>query len=168
MTNTAQSLHVPEGMYVVPEQPQRKKGRKNIDWPTLKQEYLENGDMTIQQLADKHDVSSATVYTKSQDEGWVTLRRSANTMIDTMAQELHMQEQQKANAKHILIAKLLQKTAVDAIKNKKVTLRSAKTALEFIVESTRIERDALGMTEQKPQIVNILAQQQGIIDKYKK
>jgi hypothetical protein len=161
-------LPVPEGMYIAPQKTSRHRGRKTIDWKLLKQEYLENKDVTIQQLSEKYDIANATIYKRSQDEGWVKLRRTANTMIDTMAEELHMQEQQKANSRHILIAKLLQKEAVEAIKKKSVKLRSAKTALEFIVESVRMERDALGMTEQKPQIVNILAQQQGIIDKYKK
>ena len=162
-------LPVPEGITVVSSKPpQLKRGPKTFDWPTIKKEYLDNKEISLKELAHKHGVSPLTVFTKSQEDGWAKLRRAVNIKLDTMAQELHLEAQQKANARHILIAKMLQKEAVEAIKKKKVTLRSAKTALEFITESVRIERDALGMAEQKPQIVNILAQQQGIIDKYKK
>lgn len=163
------ALPVPEGIAVVKEHPypELKRGRRTekIDWQKIKQDYLDNPEVTIADLCQRHSIGWGTMNKKAGEEGWAKLRRVVKT---EMVQKLHLEQQQQTNTRHILIAKLLQKEAVEAIKKKQVRIRSAKTALDFITESVRIEREALGMTEQKPQIVNIVAQQQGIIDKYKK
>ncbi len=164
----SENLDIPEGISVVTPIPQggrRKKGSQ-IDWMAIKEEYFLNPSVTLASLANKYGITESTVLRKSRLDGWAKERQivykkseaKANLMIEDRLAELKV--------RHALIGKFLQKTGIEAIKRKKVTIRSAKTALEYAVAGVSIERQAEGLDKQAPQIVNILAQQQGIIDKY--
>jgi hypothetical protein len=61
---------------------------------------------------------------------------------------------------------MLQKLGQKSIRKAKPIL-NPRDSLEYITEGVRIEREAYGMDRQSPKIVNIIAQQQKVIQKYK-
>ena len=157
---------IPQGIQVVSDKPM-KLGRKRNNWFAIKQEYFANPDLTILEVAKKYGIPQATVYNRSQIGGWAKDKSIVWAKAERRAQDIQIEKNAEIKARHALIGKLLQKTGIEAIKHKKAQIKNPKDALEFTTEGVRIEREAQGLDRQVPQIVNIVAQQQGVIDKYK-
>ena len=100
-------------------------------------------------------------------EGWAKQRQVLYMKVDQRAQDIQVEKLAELRSRHALIGKFLQTEGIRAIKKGKVHVKTAKDALEYAVEGVRMEREAAGLDKQAPQIVNIVAQQQGVIDKYK-
>ncbi len=158
---------VPKGITVVSDKPIVKLGRKHYDWLALKQEYLMSPDKTLEEVALEHGVPPSTLNMKSRLGGWAKERQVLYMKVDHRAQDMQVEKLAELKSRHALIGKFLQTEGVRAIKKGKVHIKSAKDALEYAVEGVKMEREAAGLDKQSPQIVNILAQQQGVIDKYK-
>jgi hypothetical protein len=159
---------IPEGISVVtliPKGGRRKKGEQ-IDWLAIKEDYLLNPSTTLVTIAQKYGIAESTINQKSKRDGWAKERQIVYKRADEKALVKIEDRLAELKVRHALIGKFLQKAGIEAIKKKKVTIRSAKTALEYAVAGVSIERQAEGLDRQAPQIVNILAQQQGVIDKY--
>lgn len=162
------NLDIPEGISVVtpiPKSGRRKKGEQT-DWLAIKEDYLLNPTARLTDIAQKHGIAESTINRKSQLEGWAKERQIVYKRADEKAMVKIEDRIAELKTRHALIGKFLQKSGIEAIKKKKVNIRSAKTALEYTVAGVNIEREAEGLNRQGPQIVNILAQQQGVIDKY--
>lgn len=138
------------------------------DWFTIKQEYIADPRQSVSKLAQKYNVSFATLSSKVAKEKWVEQRTTLQKNAENKAQIILEDKLADIKARHAIIGKFLQKQGIDAVKDGKVTIRSAKTALEFILGGVQAERQAEGLDQQSPQVVNIIAQQQSVIDKYKK
>jgi len=157
---------IPEGISVVKPMKKPKYGPKGINWLAVKEDYLINPTVFLKDLAVKYGVGKTTIMQKSTDEGWVKQRMVLQAKVGKRSEDIQVEKLAMLNARHALIGKFLQKSGIEPIKRKQVHIRSAKTALEFVTEGVRIEREAEGIDRQQPQVVNIIAQQQGIIDKY--
>lgn len=162
------NLDIPEGISVVTSIPKtgRKKRGEQTDWLAIKEDYLLNPTTTLSALGHKYGIPDSTINQKSQRDGWAKERQIVYKKADEKALVKIEDRIVELKIRHALIGKFLQKAGIEAIKKKKVTIRSAKTALEYTVAGVNLEREAEGLNHQGPQIVNILAQQQGVIDKY--
>ncbi len=162
------NLNIPKGISVVTLMP--KSGRRKIgeqtDWLAIKEDYLLNPTTTLAVLAQRYGIAEGTINQKSQRDGWAKERQIVYKRADEKAMVKIEDRIAELKTRHALIGKFLQKAGIEAIKKKKVNIRSAKTALEYTMAGVNIEREAEGLNRQAPQIVNILAQQQGVIDKY--
>lgn len=138
------------------------------DWFTIKQEYIADPRMSIEKLSKKHKVNKGTLAGRVAKEKWVEQRQELQKRAEDKAQLMLEDKLADVKARHAIIAKFLQKQGIDVIQNKTVTIRSAKTALEFIMGGVQVERQAEGLDQDSPKVVNIIAQQQNVIDKYKK
>ena len=159
---------IPEGISVVtliPKGGRRKKGEQ-IDWLAIKEDYLLNPSTTLVTIAQKYGIAESTINQKSKRDGWAKERQIVYQKSDRKASLMIEDRIAELKTRQALIGKFLQKTGIEAIKKKKVTIRSAKMALEYVMAGVSTERQAEGLDRQAPQIVNILAQQQGVIDKY--
>jgi hypothetical protein len=165
-----QSTKIPEEGVVVenPILPTASLADVPPDWFTIKQEYIADPRLSISKLAKKYKVSEATLAGRVHKEKWVEQRQTLQKNAETKAQLMLEDKLADVKARHAIIAKFLQKQGIDVIREKKVTIRSAKTALEFIMGGIQVERQAEGLDQNSPKIVNIIAQQQNVIDKYKK
>lgn len=158
---------VPEGIEVVSDKPIPKLGRKTNDWVAIKQDYLMNPAKTLEEIGAAHGLPKTTIYNRSFHEGWAKERQVLYMKVDKRAQDIQVEKLAELRSRHALIGKFLQTEGIRAIKKGKVHVKTAKDALEYAVEGVRMEREAAGLDKQAPQIVNIVAQQQGVIDKYK-
>ena len=162
---------VPKGIAVVADKPVLKNGRKTNEnknnWLAVKQEYLANPTKTLTDIGATFGIPRSTMAKKSYLEGWAKQRDILYMEVDKRAKDMQVEKLAALVTRHALMGKLLQKTGIEAIKSKKVRIKNAKDALEYTIEGIRIEREAEGLDKQAPQIVNIVAQQQGVIDKYK-
>ena len=159
---------VPEGISVVPIRKPLKLVSKRINWIMAKQEYLSNPDMSLKDLAKRLGVSSTAVGNRSRKEQWAKDRSIVYAEVGQRATDIQVEKMALIAARHALIGKLAQKKGIEAIKSGKAPIKSAKVALEYMVEGVRIEREAEGLDRRQPQVVNIITQQQGIIGKYAK
>ena len=165
------NIDVPEGIEVVSDKPLpkigRKKNDKKNDWVAVKQEYLINPTKTLEEVGAQFGIPKTTINNKSFMEGWAKQRQVLYMKVDQRAQDIQVEKLAELRSRHALIGKFLQTEGIRAIKKGKVHVKTAKDALEYAVEGVRMEREAAGLDKQAPQIVNIVAQQQGVIDKYK-
>ena len=162
---------VPEGIEVVSDTPipkfGRKKNDKKNDWESVKRDYLMNPTKTLEQVGAAYGIPKTTIYNRSFQEGWAKQKDILYVKVDQRAKDMQVERLAALATRQALMGRFLQKTGIEAIKNKKVHIKSAKDALEFTVAGVRMEREAEGLDKQTPQIVNIVAHQQGVIDKYK-
>lgn len=139
---------------------------KRYNWFEIKKDFLANPTVTYQELAKTYKVSPKTIIQKARTENWLMLRNE----IMKRAEERVVKETEKKlseiKLRHSTMGKMLQSEGIKAIKSGKRP-RTAKEALQFTVEGVRIEREAEGVEQKQPNIVNIIQQQRSIIDHYK-
>lgn len=161
---------VPEGIEVInapiPKLGRKKDDKKN-DWAAVKQDYLMNQTKTLEEVGVTYGIPKSTINNRSFQEGWAKQKDILYVKVDQRAKDMQVERLAALATRQALMGRFLQKTGIEAIKNKKVHIKNAKDALEFAVAGVRMEREAEGLDKQTPQIVNIVAQQQGVIDKYK-
>jgi len=165
---TESSTKPEEGVVLKPILPVELVGDSPPDWFAIKQEYLTKPDLPFTRLAKKHNVSTTALRARVKKGNWKQEQMVFQANVDLKTKTLLEDKLAEVNARQAIIGKFLQKEGIDVIKTKKVTIRSAKTALEFILGGLQTERVAEGLDKQTPQVVNIIAQQQSVIDKYKK
>lgn len=162
---------IPKGIEVVGDAPMLKNGRKKNDkkndWIAVKQDYLMNPTKTLEEIGAAYGIPKTTIQNRSFEDGWAKQRQVLYMKVDKRAQDIQVEKLAELRSRHALIGKFLQTEGIRAIKKGKVHVKTAKDALEYAVEGVRMEREAAGLDKQAPQIVNIVAQQQGVIDKYK-
>src|SRR3990167_9238324 len=165
------NIDVPEGIEVVSDKPLPKigwkKNDKKNDWVAVKQEYLMNPTKTLEEVGAQFGIPKTTINNKSFMEGWAKQKDILYVKVDQRAKDMQVERLAALATRQALMGRFLQKAGIEAIKSKKVRIKSAKDALEYTVAGVRMEREAEGLDKQTPQIVNIVAQQQGVIDKYK-
>lgn len=162
------SIEPEEGQVIEPVLPVEIIGDMPPDWFAIKQTYLSQPDLPLYKLAKKFNVSTTAITSRIKKEDWKTQRQILQANVDIKTKTLLEDKLAEINARQAIIGKFLQKEGINVIKSKEVKIRSAKTALEFIMGGLQIERTAEGLDKQTPQVVNIIAQQQSVIDKYKK
>ncbi len=59
---------------------------RRIDWVKIKQEYIES-NITLEELAKKHNISPSTIMRKSAQEGWTIERKIFYRKIEEKKQE---------------------------------------------------------------------------------
>ena len=64
---------------------QKKTGRQNYDWATIKHDYVTNPDMSLRKIAAKYGIRLDTVAQKSKAEGWFATRKEHQTKVVTKA-----------------------------------------------------------------------------------
>ena len=126
-----------------------------------------NSTKTLEDVGITYGVPKSTIRNKSFREGWAKQKDVLYVKVDQRAKDMQIERLAALATRQALMGKFLQKTGIEAIKSKKVRIKNAKDALEYTVAGVRMEREAEGLDKQTPQIVNIVAQQQGVIDKYK-
>lgn len=165
------NIDVPEGIQVVSDTPIPKNGRKKEDkkndWVAVKRDYLSSPTKTLEEVGVTYGIPKSTINNRSFMEGWAKQKDILYVKVDQRAKDMQVERLAALATRQSLMGRFLQKAGIEAIKSKKVKIKSAKDALEFTVAGVRMEREAEGLDKQAPQIVNIVAQQQGVIDKYK-
>ena len=136
-------------------------------WFEAKKEFLANTEVKVTELAKKFNLPLPILIQKIKQEGWEKQRQNIFARADAKAQNLLENNAADIKARHALVGKMLQKVGLKSIKSWKVTL-GPKDALQYLVEGVKLERDAHGLGQNQPKIVNIITQQQAIIDKYRK
>ena len=131
-----------------------------------KKEYLTDVDAKPVELAKKYRINPIELQKMMREENWDKQRLNLYVRADEKARELMESTLSEVKSRHILIGKMLQKLGQTSIRKVKPIL-APKEALSYITEGVRMEREAYGMDKQSPKIVNIIAQQQKIIQKYK-
>jgi len=131
-----------------------------------KKEYLTDTDARPVALAKKYGINPIKLQQIMKDENWDKQRLTIYVRADEKAREIMESTLAEVKSRHILIGNMLQKFGQRSIKKAKPIL-NPRDSLEYITEGVRIEREAYGMDRQSPKIVNIIAQQQKVIQKYK-
>ena len=126
-----------------------------------------NPTKTLEEVGAQFGIPKTTINNKSFMEGWAKQKDILYVKVDQRAKDMQVERLAALATRQALMGRFLQKAGIEAIKSKKVRIKSAKDALEYTVAGVRMEREAEGLDKQTPQIVNIVAQQQGVIDKYK-
>ena len=126
-----------------------------------------NPTKTLEDVGATYGIPKSTINNRSFREGWAKQKDVLYIKVDQRAKDMQVERLAALATRQALMGKFLQKVGIESIKSKKVRIKTAKDALEFTVAGVRMEREAEGLDKQTPQIVNIVAQQQGVIDKYK-
>lgn len=180
LENNAEKLEsIPEDPVILPEQQREVEGRDlqvresafksflSTRWFDLKKEYLSDPEAELKKLGRKYNVTVEMVRKRIKEEGWEKQRKNLFARADSLAQQKLEQTLSEVKVRHIKIATMLQKVGIKSIKNYKIPLKHSDS-LKYITEGVRIERETRGLSQDKPQIVNIISQQQAIIKKYRK
>jgi predicted transcriptional regulator len=69
------------------EQHRAKQGRRSIDWLEIKAAYIANGEVTVDQLAKRFEITASTVRKHAADEKWVEARQAVIAKADVLMQE---------------------------------------------------------------------------------
>jgi len=131
-----------------------------------KKEYLTDMDSKPVSLAKKYGIDPLKLQQIMKEENWDKQRLSLYIRADEKARQIMESTLAEVKSRHILIGNMLQKLGQKSIRKAKPIL-NPRDSLEYITEGVRIEREAYGMDRQSPKIVNIIAQQQKVIQKYK-
>ena len=132
-----------------------------------KKEYLTNTDIKPHELARKHGIKPIELQQIIQKENWDRQRLQVYTRADERVKQLLEVTLAEVKSRHILIAKMVQKLGQKSLRKAKPIL-GPRDSLAYITEGVRMEREAYGMDKQSPKVINIIAQQNKIIEKYKK
>ena len=96
--------------------PAEKKPAKRIAWDKIKAEYLV-GDITLQELAEKHHISLSTLYKKASSDGWKKGRQEVGRKVaGKMATRAARAREEKA-LKGINLAKYIADVWTDNLKS---------------------------------------------------
>jgi hypothetical protein len=136
-------------------------------WLEAKKEYLSNQDAKVVELSRKYKIDPIKLQQRIKEEKWESQRMQLFARADEKARSLMESSMAEVKSRHILIGQMLQKLGQKSIRRVKPLL-DTKQSLNYIVEGVRIEREAFGLDKQSPKIVNIIAQQQQVLTKYRK
>ena len=139
---------------------------KRYNWLEIKKDFLANPTITYQELAKTYKAAPKTIIQKARKEGWLMLRDEIMKRAEERAIQQTEKKLSEIKVRHATVGKMLQSEGVKAIKSGKRP-RTAKEALQFTTEGVRIEREAEGVEQKQPNIVNIIQQQHSIVDRYK-
>lgn len=136
------------------------------DWLKIKREYITNATESLESLAKKHSIPSTSLKARATKEKWALLKEEIQRKAEiSIAQEAE-NDILEVKKRHVRIAKLMQSVGLKALENYKP--KNSRDARDFIIEGIKIEKQALGLDQNKPvpAIVNIVSQEKEIIGKY--
>lgn len=105
----------------------------------------------------------------TQDDKGEIVLRDANEQLSQQQKDIELIEKslEETRRQHLQIAKLLTARGIQAIQQQNAPIYKAKEALDYIREGIELERKVLNMeTQNVPQVVNIIANQQQDIDEF--
>lgn len=139
-----------------------------VNWTNIKREYITDTTASFKGLATKYKLSEETVSEKSRKEKWPLLRQEVQRKAEIALVNDAENEILEVKKRHVRIAKILQKVGLEALEKLKYTPKTAKDALEFLIEGIKIEKQTMGLDQNKPvpAIVNIIGKEKEIIGKY--
>ncbi len=73
---------------------------KKIDWNAIREDFLQDSDLTYERVATRHGVSRQAVERRGSDEGWQVLRQSLKRQESMVAEEV--QQDAEFNLDNIL------------------------------------------------------------------
>lgn len=143
---------------------------KKISWLDIKKAYWEDESSTPAEIAKRFGLPKRLIEVRAKNENWIVLREEIHLRAEERARQLMEDKLSQVKLRHAQIGKMLQAKGIGAIEDEKhpQTPKSAKDALKFTVEGVRLEREAEGLDQHKEtNIINIVAQHQGVLDKYR-
>jgi hypothetical protein len=132
-----------------------------------KKEYLSDRDIKAVYLARKYKIDPIKLQETIKEENWDKQRLEVYVKADEKARQILATTLAEVKGRHILMSRMLQRLGKQSLKKIQPGELSAKEALSYVTEGVRMEREAHGMDKQSPKIVNIIAMQQKILEKYK-
>jgi hypothetical protein len=138
------------------------------NWLAIKRDFISDITSTYTSLAKKYGVQYATVATKGGREKWPLLREEIQRKAELSLVDDVQSEILEVKKRHIRIAKIMQKLGLEALEKIEYKPKNSKQALEYLVEGIKIEKQTMGLDQNKPvpAIVNIIGKEKEIIGKY--
>jgi len=154
------------GGFVAPGK--RKLRSSRFNWLAIKRDYISDITASYKSLAKKYDVRPTTVISKGGKEKWPLLRDEIQRKAELALVDEAQSEILEVKKRHIRIAKIMQKLGLEALEKVEYKPKNSKQALEFLVEGIKIEKQTMGIDQNKsvPAIVNIIGREKEIIGKY--
>jgi len=129
-----------------------------ISWSAALAAYLRDETVSYQIVADRFGVSKQAVVARAKKEGWQELRAETRSKVDQKLTEIAAEDITEVRKKHAYYGKKLREIGTEAFESGRVSINSARDALQCIKEGVEIEKYALGMGEKmknldKPRII---------------
>lgn len=123
---------------------------RQYDWDYYRQKYVTGGDnVTLEFLSELPNAPSLDrLKYYSSTEGWLDQRKAYQHQLNTKTLQAASTTEAEISARHMKLARALQNKALIALSAvDPATLRPGEL-LNFLKESVKIERDALGIENQ--------------------
>lgn len=145
---------------------ERKLRSTKHNWLKIKRDYISDPTATSETLSKKHGVYKPTLVARMGKEKWSLLREEVQTKAEMSLAKEAENDILEVKKRHVRIAKLMQGIGLKALDTYKP--KSSKEAREFLIEGIKIEKQALGLDQNKPvpAIVGIITQERSILGKY--
>lgn len=118
-----------------------------ISWSAALADYLRDETMSYRILADKFGVSKQAVVARAKKERWQELRTETRSKVNQKLTEIVSEDIAEVRKKHAGYGRKLWEMGAEALESGKVSINTAREAVQSIKEGINIERTALGMNK---------------------
>lgn len=144
----------------------RKLRATKFNWLKIKRDYISDPTATSASISEKYKVYRPSLVKKMTEEKWSLLREEVQHKAELSLAGEAEADVLEVKKRHVRIARLMQKVGLEALENYKP--KDSKEAREFLIEGIKIEKQAMGIDQNKnaPAIFGIMTQEKAIIGKY--
>ena len=75
--------------------------KKDVDWETLKNEYISDGEASFRSLAEKYEISASVIHRHAKEGDWASKRIQYAKNLETKTLEKLMEERVKGEVKRL-------------------------------------------------------------------